>query len=127
MMAIDLVSSAAEAAEPFVTVAGAAAPAAGNSLMQLLPFVLIFVIFYFLLIRPQQKRMKEHREMVANLRRGDVVVTNGGLIGKVNKVSDDELSVELADGVRVRIVRTMIAEVRAKTEPASGASNDAEG
>lgn len=126
MMAIDLVSSAAAAGASLVTAAGAAPPAGGNPLMQLLPFVLIFVIFYFLLIRPQQKRMKDHREMVANLRRGDVVVTNGGLIGKVTKVHDDELAVELAEGVRVRIVRSMIAEVRAKTEPAPDAASDAE-
>jgi preprotein translocase subunit YajC len=87
---------------------------------QFVPLILIFVIMYFLLIRPQQKRVKEHQAMVAALRRGDEVVTQGGLIGKVTKVKDDaELEVELADGVRVRVVRPTIAQVRSKTEPAN--------
>ncbi len=73
---------------------------------------------YFLVIRPQQKKAKAHREMVANMRRGDTVVTGGGLIGKISKVNDDnEVTVELAEGVKVRIVRSMIAEVRVKGEP----------
>jgi preprotein translocase subunit YajC len=89
-----------------------------NMLVSLLPFVLIFVIMYFLILRPQQKRVKQHQEMVKNLRRGDTVVTSGGLIGKVTKVVDDEqIEVELADGVRVRQMRSMMAEVRAKGEP----------
>ena len=93
---------------------------APNIFVQLLPFVLIFVVFYFLLIRPQQKRLKTHREMVANVRRGDVVVTAGGIIGKVSRVVDDtELQVEIADGVRTRVVRGTISEVRAKSEPTS--------
>lgn len=93
---------------------------APNIFVQLLPFVLIFVVFYFLLIRPQQKRLKAHREMVANVRRGDVVVTAGGMIGKVSRVVDDnEIQVEIADGVRTRVVRGTISEVRAKSEPAS--------
>ena len=87
-------------------------------LFQLLPFILIFVIMYFLILRPQQKRVKQHQEMVKALRRGDTVVTSGGLIGKVTKVVDDEqIEVELADGVRARQMRQMIAEVRAKGEP----------
>jgi preprotein translocase subunit YajC len=97
----------------------AEAPAGGGgALLQLLPFIAIFAIMYFLIIRPQQKRMKEHRDMVASLRRGDIVVTAGGLIGKVVKVSSDtELQVELAENVRVRVVKGTIAEVRSKTEP----------
>ena len=87
-------------------------------LTQLLPFVLIFVIMYFLILRPQQKRMKAHQEMVKNVRRGDTVVTSGGLVGKVTKVIDeDQLEVEIADGIRVRQVRGMVSDVRAKGEP----------
>ena len=75
---------------------------------------------YFLLIRPQQKKVKEHQTMVAAIRRGDVVVTQGGLIGKVNKVKEDgEVEVEIADNVRVRVVQATIADVRSKTEPAA--------
>ena len=83
-------------------------PFGGGSdmLMSLLPFVLIFVIMYFLILRPQQKRVKEHQEMVKNVRRGDTVVTSGGLVGKVTKVvDDDQIEVEIADGVRVRQMR----------------------
>jgi preprotein translocase subunit YajC len=87
--------------------------------VQFLPLILIFAIMYFLLIRPQQKKMKEHKAMVESLRRGDQVVTQGGLIGKVSKVKDDsEIEVELAEGVRVRVVRGTIAQVMSKTEPA---------
>ncbi|MBO0346278.1 preprotein translocase subunit YajC [Roseibium limicola] len=88
-------------------------------LMSLLPFVLIFAIMYFLIIRPQRQRVKQHQELVSNLRRGDTIVTSGGLIGKVAKVVDDsEIQVELAEGVKVRIVRAMVQDVRAKSEPA---------
>jgi preprotein translocase subunit YajC len=91
----------------------------GSSLVSLLPLVLIFVVFYFLLIRPQQKKMKAHRTLVEGVRRGDRVVTAGGLIGTVSKVvSDTELQVEIADGVRVRVVRSTISDVLSKTEPA---------
>ena len=90
----------------------------GDFFISLLPFLLIFVIMYFLIIRPQQKRMKDHREMVANVRRGDTVVTGGGIVGKVTKVVDEgELQVEIADGVRIKLVRGTISEVRAKSEP----------
>ncbi|MGI8524920.1 MAG: preprotein translocase subunit YajC [Pseudolabrys sp.] len=90
----------------------------GGMLTQLLPFVLIFVIMYFLILRPQQKRVKTHQEMVKNVRRGDTVITNGGLVGRVTKVVDDaEIEIEIADDVRIRQVRSMIAEVRAKGEP----------
>ena len=90
----------------------------GGMLVQLLPFALIFVIMYFLILRPQQKRVKTHQEMVKAVRRGDTVITNGGLIGKVTKVVDDEqLEIEIAEGVRIRQVRSMVTDVRAKGEP----------
>ena len=90
-----------------------------NLLFQILPFVLIFVVFYFLLIRPQRQKLKQHQAMVAALRRGDRVVTNGGIIGKVSKVIDDnEIEIEIADQVKVRSIKGMIQEVRAKGEPA---------
>ena len=96
-------------------------PVGGSEMfMQLLPFVLIFVIMYLLILRPQQKRQKQHQEMLKNVRRGDTVVTSGGLIGRVTKkVEDDatEIEIEIADGLRVRQSRSMIADVRAKGEP----------
>jgi len=86
--------------------------------MSLLPLILIVVIMYFLVLRPQQQRVKKHQQMVKALRRGDSVVTNGGLLGKVTKVvDDDQIEVEIADGVRVRQMRSMVSEVRAKGEP----------
>ncbi|WP_029004541.1 preprotein translocase subunit YajC [Azorhizobium doebereinerae] len=98
------------------------APAAGGGtdmLIQLAPFVLIFVVMYFLILRPQQKRAKVHQEMVNSLRRGDVVVTTGGLVGKVVKVVDDaEIEMQIADNVKVRQLRSQISTVRAKGEPA---------
>lgn len=98
--------------------AQAATADGASTLTSLLPLVLIFVVFYLLLIRPQQKKMKEHRNMVAALRRGDRVVTAGGVVGTVSKVvSDTELQVEIAEGVKVRIVRGTISEVLSKTEP----------
>ncbi|KAA9009281.1 preprotein translocase subunit YajC [Histidinibacterium aquaticum] len=91
----------------------------GSALAQFVPLILIFAIMYFLLIRPQQKKVKQHQEMVKALRRGDQVVTQGGLIGKVSKVKEDnEIEVELAQGVTVRVVRSTIAQVVNKTEPA---------
>ncbi|WP_308916410.1 preprotein translocase subunit YajC [Jannaschia sp. LMIT008] len=93
---------------------------AAGALGSFLPLILIFAIMYFLLIRPQQKKVKEHRAMVEALRRGDRVVTQGGLIGKVTKVRDDnELEVEIATGVNVTVVRSTIAQVLSKTEPAT--------
>ena len=90
----------------------------GGMLVQLLPFALIFVIMYFLILRPQQKRVKQHQEMVKNVRRGDTVITNGGLIGKVTKViDDDQIEIEIADDVRIRQMRQMVSDVRAKGEP----------
>jgi len=91
-----------------------------NTIGQFLPLILIFAIMYFLLIRPQQKKMKEHQKMVENLRRGDQVVTQGGLIGKVAKIKEEnEVEVEVAEGVKVRVVRSTIAQVLSKTEPAA--------
>ena len=96
-----------------------AAGGAGSAFASFIPLILIFAIMYFLLIRPQQKRVKEHKKMVDALRRGDQVVTQGGLIGKVSKVKDDnEIEVELAEGVRVRVIKSTVAQVLNKTEPA---------
>jgi preprotein translocase subunit YajC len=96
-----------------------AAGGAGSAFASFIPLILIFAIMYFLLIRPQQKKVKEHQNMVENLRRGDQVVTQGGVIGKVVKVKDDnELEVEIAEGVKVRVVKTTVAQVISKTEPA---------
>ena len=90
-----------------------------DMLIQIAPLVLIFIVFYFLLIRPQQRKLKQHREMIAAVRRGDVVVTAGGIIGKVAKVDEQELSIEIADGVRIRVVRSTVGEVRSRNQPAS--------
>ena len=104
-----------------ITPAFAQATGAGGGtdmLIQLVPFLLIFVIMWFLIIRPQQKRVKSHQEMIKNVRRGDTIVTSGGIIAKVSKVIDDaELEAEIADGVRVRILKGMVSDVRAKGEP----------
>jgi preprotein translocase subunit YajC len=90
-----------------------------DMILSLLPFILIFVIMYFLILRPQQKRVKQHQEMVGALRRGDTVVTSGGVVGKITKVVDaNELELQIADGVKIRQMRSMVSEVRAKGEPA---------
>jgi preprotein translocase subunit YajC len=87
---------------------------------QVVPLILILVIMYFFLIRPQQKKVKDHQAMVEALRRGDEVVTQGGLIGKITKVKDEtEVEVEIAKDVRIRVLRPTIAQVRSKTEPAN--------
>src|ERR1700733_9196675 len=89
-----------------------------NMIVQFMPLILIIVIMYFLVLRPQQQRGQRHQEMVKALRRGDTVISNGGLVGKVTKiVDDDQVEVEIADGVRVRQMRSMVSEVRAKSEP----------
>ncbi|MGC9369888.1 MAG: preprotein translocase subunit YajC [Paracoccaceae bacterium] len=99
-----------------------AAGGAGGAFTSFVPLILIFAIMYFLLIRPQQKKMKEHKAMVDALRRGDQVVTQGGIIGKVSKVKEgDEVEVEIAEGVKVRVVRATISQVLSKTEPAEKA------
>lgn len=81
-------------------------------MVQIFPLVLIFVIFWFLLIRPQQRRMKQHREMVAAVKKNDVAVTGGGLVGKVTKVDENEVELEIASGVRVKVVKSMLSDVR---------------
>ena len=93
-----------------------AAAGGPSALGQLLPFVLIFVVFYFLLIRPQQKRAKEHRQLVDNMKKGDQVVTSGGITGKVMKAveGNDTVEVEIASGVTVNVIRAMVSEVRDK-------------
>ena len=106
-------------------VSPAYAQAAGGDLMSsissFVPIILIFAIMYFLLIRPQQKKVKQHQKMVSALRRGDQVVTQGGLIGKVTRVvkEGEEIEVEIAEGVKVRVVQATVAQVLSKTEPAA--------
>lgn len=96
----------------------AGAPGGMDFVMQIAPFAIILVIMYFLILRPQQRRVKAHQEMITNVRRGDTVVTTGGIVGKVTKVTDDpEIEVEIAPNVRVRVVRSMISDVRTKGEP----------
>lgn len=100
---------------------------ASSMIMQFMPLILIVVIMYFLILRPQQRKMKQHQEMIKALRRGDTVVTNGGLVAKVTKVvDDDQIELELgtvdvgkgeAKGVRVRQMRSMVSEVRTRGEP----------
>ena len=91
---------------------------ANSTILQFMPLILIVVIMYFLILRPQQRKAKLHQEMIKAIRRGDTVVTNGGLVGKVTKVvDDDQIEVEISDGVRVRQMRAMVTDVRAKGEP----------
>jgi preprotein translocase subunit YajC len=109
-----------------ITPAYAQAAGGGDTssmLVQLAPLALIFVVFYFFLIRPQQTKAKQQRAMLDAVRRGDRIVTGGGMIGTVAKVNGDEVLVDLADNVRVRVVRTTIAQVLAKTEPAAKVAN----
>ena len=108
--------------EAYAQAPGAPDPTTGL-ILQIAPLILIFVVFYFLLIRPQQQARKRHMEMIAALKKNDIVVTSGGMIGKVKGVADDEVRVELAPNVEVRVLRHTIAEVRNKTEPAP--ANDA--
>lgn len=107
----------------FVTAAyaqTAGAAGAGSAITSFLPLVLIFGIMYFLLIRPQQKKMKDLKAMIEGVRRGDQVLTGGGIIGKVTKVGDDGvLEVEIADGVKVKVAKHTITQVMSKTEPAT--------
>ncbi len=98
--------------------AQAAGAGAAGGLISFVPILAIFAIMYFLMIRPQQKKVKQHRAMIEALRRGDQVVTAGGLVGKVVKVADNEVEVELNPNIKVRVVRSTIAQVTSKTEPA---------
>ena len=112
----------------FISQAWAQAAGGGGAggIEQFLPFVLIIVVFYFLLIRPQQAKAKRHKELIKNVRRGDRVVTQGGILATVAKViNDGEVQVEISEGVRVRILRNAITEVLAKTEPLSKMADDA--
>ena len=97
----------------FAAGAGGAAPAGGAGfLISIAPLIFIFIIFYFLLIRPQQRRMRQHQEMIGAVKRNDVAVTSGGLIGKVTKVDETEVEIEIAKDVRVRVVKSMLSDVR---------------
>jgi preprotein translocase subunit YajC len=102
-----------------LSIAMQAAPSPVSGLMNIMPLILIFGIFYVLLIRPQQKRAKQHQELLKTVTRGDNIVTNGGILGKVVKASDDELTVEISEGVRIKILRAAIADVRGRPEPAN--------
>jgi preprotein translocase subunit YajC len=107
----------------YAQAAGGAGGAGGLEAM--LPLILIFVVFYFLLIRPQQKKAKDHKAMLEAVRRGDKVVTGGGIIGTVTKVIDEqEITVEIADGIKVHVQRGLLAAVLAKTEPVKGVKKD---
>ena len=105
--------------EAFAQTAAPGGAAGGTDiLMSILPFLLIFVVMYFLIIRPQRAAMKRRDELLKNIRRGDQVVTGGGIVGKVTKVVDDnELEVEIAEGIKIRVVRSGVSEVRVKGEP----------
>ena len=94
--------------------APAAAPAGGSSLMSMLPLLLMFVVLYFVMIRPQMKRQKEHKAMIDALAKGDEVVTSGGLLGKVTKLGEGYLSVEVANGVEVQLQRSAVVQVLPK-------------
>src|ERR1700728_660905 len=94
------------------------ASGSGGMIVQFMPLILIIIIMYFLILRPQQRKVKQHQEMIKALRRGDTVVTSGGLVGKVTKVIDDQhIEIEISDGVRVRHLRTSVSEVRVRGEP----------
>jgi preprotein translocase subunit YajC len=109
--------------EAFAQTAGAASLGMNDTIVQLVPIVAMIAIVYFVLWRPQQRRAKEQRDLVQAARRGDTVVTTGGLIGKISKAVDDtEVELEVAPNVKVRLVRSGIAEVRAKGEPVKDAS-----
>jgi preprotein translocase subunit YajC len=98
-----------------------------NTLYSIAPLIFIFAIMYFLMIRPQQQRLKQHKEMVDNLRRGDTVVTAGGIVGKVAKVpqkDDPEITVEIADDIQVRVVKSTLTEVRTRTQPVDTSKSD---
>jgi preprotein translocase subunit YajC len=110
---------------PAYAQAAAAAGGASAGLLAFVPYLAIFVIFYFLLIRPQQKRAKEHRALIDAVKKGDEVVTGGGVVGKVTKVTDGEVEVEIAPTVRIRVVKGTLADVRTRGAPV--AANDAKG
>jgi preprotein translocase subunit YajC len=100
------------ASPAFASAGAASSGGTAGLLVQFAPLLFIFVIFYFLLIRPQSRRVKEHQNMIAAVKRNDTAVTSGGLIGKVTKVEDREIELEIASGTRVRVVKSMLSEVR---------------
>lgn len=102
----------------FAQTAGAAAASPQDMLIQFLPLIGLVVLFYFFMIRPQQRRMKQHQQMLTALKRGDTVVLNSGVIGKVVRVEEREIGLEIATGVTIKVVKGMIAEVRTRGEPA---------
>ncbi|HZG10173.1 MAG TPA: preprotein translocase subunit YajC [Allosphingosinicella sp.] len=105
---------------PAFASAGAAPSGAAGAFVSFAPLLLIFVIFWFLLIRPQQKRMKQHRDMVGAVKKNDTAVTSGGLVGKVTRVDETEIELEVATGVRVRVIKSMLSDVRPHgTKPAN--------
>ncbi|MDK9722652.1 MAG: preprotein translocase subunit YajC [Rhodospirillales bacterium] len=110
--------------EAFAQTAPAASAGGMESLSSLFPLVLIFVLFYFLLIRPQQKKMKEHKNALSQIRRGDKVVTGGGIVGQVIKVQDGEVTVEIAENVKVKVIQDTITAILSKTEPVAKSAND---
>jgi len=98
-----------------------------GTLYSIAPLIFIFAIMYFLMIRPQQQRMKQHKEMIANVRRGDTVVTAGGIVGRVAKVpqkDDPEITVEIADNIQVRVIKSTLTEIRARTQPVDTSKSD---
>ena len=104
----------------FAATSGAAAGGAAAFMLNVFPLVLIFIIFYVLLIRPQQRRVKQHQQMVEGVKPRDTAVTNGGLIGKVTKVDEHEVELEIAQGVKVRVVKSMLSDIRPHgTKPAN--------
>jgi preprotein translocase subunit YajC len=115
--------TAGAAAVSLPALAQTAPSAAGPSIMsQVLLFLPLILIFYFLLIRPQQQRAKKHKALIEGIKKGDTVITSGGLVGKVTKAGETEITVELADGVRVQIIKQMIIDVRDRNQPV--AAND---
>lgn len=102
---------------------GGSAGGGSEFLVQLFPFIALFAIMYFLVLRPQQRRVKEHKEMVNAVRRGDTVVTSGGIIGKVSKAEENEVVVEIAEGVKIRVIKSTLSEVRSKSEPVPANAN----
>lgn len=102
-----------------IVMQAAPSPTGPALIAQIFPFILIGFIFYFLIFRPQNQRIKKHRALLESIQRNDTVVTSGGLIGKVTKVSDDDLTIDLGEGTKVKCVRTMIADVRGRPEPAN--------
>ena len=99
-------------ASPAYAAAGAQPTGAGGFFVSIFPLVLIFAIFYFLLIRPQQRRMKQHQALIAAVKKNDVAITGGGIVGKVTKVEDNEVELEIASGVRIKVVKAMLSDIR---------------